>query len=51
MNGDQRIGYPASEEEIEAFLAMLTTGMDRLSDEDRAFLAASLRKARPKRNH
>ncbi|MCH7547907.1 MAG: thioredoxin family protein, partial [Planctomycetes bacterium] len=51
MKGNQNIGYPVSEEEIEAFLAMLAKGQDRLSDEDRTFLAESLRLARPNRNH
>ena len=51
MNGDQNIGYPASKPEIMAFIAMLTTGMDRLRDKDRTFLAVSLRKAMPVREH
>ena len=50
MKGRQNIGYPATDEEIKAFLAMLTTAAEKMTQEEQDILAQSLRKARPKKH-
>jgi len=43
----QNIGCPANDEEIEAFIAMLRKGAPAMTDNELAFLADSLHKAKP----
>ncbi|MCZ6835832.1 MAG: thioredoxin family protein [Planctomycetota bacterium] len=47
MKGFQNIGFPATDEEIEAFLAMLKKGAPDMTVEEHAILANSLKPVQP----